>query len=100
MFVSDNRFLPWQTGDENRKQEMEISTEGGMQQPFSLQQSLMKPGAWWNGIIRKKRFEPMPKLPLCEYAITEAPGSILGYNCVKLHIKVVSSLTALGWLNE
>ncbi|REL39314.1 gfo/Idh/MocA family oxidoreductase [Rhodohalobacter sp. SW132] len=32
LFVSDNRFITWQTGDENRKKEMQISTEGGMQQ--------------------------------------------------------------------
>lgn len=32
LFVSDNRFITWQTGDESRKTEMEIPTEGGMQQ--------------------------------------------------------------------
>ncbi len=32
LFVSDNRFITWQTGDENHKKEMQISTEGGMQQ--------------------------------------------------------------------
>jgi predicted dehydrogenase len=31
-FVSDNRFISWQTGDETRKKEMEIPTEEGMQQ--------------------------------------------------------------------
>jgi predicted dehydrogenase len=32
LFVSDNRFITWQTGDETRKKEMVIPTEGGMQQ--------------------------------------------------------------------
>ena len=32
LFVSDNRFITWQTGDENRKKEVQIPTEGGMQQ--------------------------------------------------------------------
>jgi len=32
LFVSDNRFITWQTGEENRKKEVQIPTEGGMQQ--------------------------------------------------------------------
>ena len=32
LFVSDNRLITWQTGDENRKKEVQIPTEGGMQQ--------------------------------------------------------------------
>jgi len=32
LFVSDNRFITWQTGEENRKKEVQIPTVGGMQQ--------------------------------------------------------------------
>lgn len=32
LFVSDYRFITWQTGEENGKKEIEIPTEGGMQQ--------------------------------------------------------------------
>lgn len=32
LFVSDNRFITWRTGDETRKKEVVIPTPGGMQQ--------------------------------------------------------------------
>ena len=32
LFVSDNRFITWQTGEENRKKKVQIPTVGGMQQ--------------------------------------------------------------------